>query len=156
MKTQRLIAIKKIIQQYKIASQEELLEKLKNIGLEYTQATLSRDLKTLRIIKFPDDDGTYIYALRDVLATDKKTKVKAAIALNGFISIAFSNNLGVIKTLSGHAAVVSSTIDAAKIYEIIGTVAGDDTIILVPRDGVTKPDLMNALKVHFPELADKL
>ena len=90
MKTQRLIAIKKIIQQYKIASQEELLEKLKNIGLEYTQATLSRDLKTLRIIKFPDDDGTYIYALRDVLATDKKAKVKTAIALNGFISIAFS------------------------------------------------------------------
>jgi transcriptional regulator of arginine metabolism len=155
MKTQRLIAIKKIIQQHKIASQEELLEKLKKKGFDYTQATLSRDLKTLRIIKHPDEDGNYIYALRDIMGSEKRPKVKASVALNGFISIAFSNNLGVIKTLSSHAAVIASIIDSASIYEIVGTVAGDDTIIIVPREGVKKADLANALKVNFPELKDK-
>ncbi len=156
MKTQRLIAIKKIIQLHKIASQEELLEKLKKKGFDYTQATLSRDLKTLRIIKHPDEEGNYVYSLRDIMGSEKRPKVKPAIALNGFISIAFSNNLGVIKTISGHAAVIASTIDSVKIYEIIGTVAGDDTIIIVPREGAKKVDIANALKVNFPELKDKL
>lgn len=156
MKTQRLIAIKKIIKQYKIASQEELLEKLKKKGFDYTQATLSRDLKTLRIIKHPDEDGNYIYALRDVMmGSEKRPKVTAPITLNGFVTIAFSNNLGVIKTLPSHAAVVASMIDAANIYEIIGTVAGDDTILVIPREGAKKADLANAFKVNFPELKDK-
>jgi len=155
MKTQRLIAIKKIIKQHKIFSQEELLEKLKKKGFDYTQATLSRDLKTLRIIKHPDENGNYIYTLREIMASEKKPKVNSEIALNGFISIGFSNNLAVIKTFSGHAAVISSTIDAANIYEIIGTVAGDDTIIIVPREGAKKADLINALKVNFPELKGK-
>jgi transcriptional regulator of arginine metabolism len=157
MKTQRLIAIKKIIQQHKIASQEELLEKLKKKGFDYTQATLSRDLKTLRIIKHPDEGGNYVYALRDAyMASDKRPKAKTSMVLNGFESIAFSNNFAVIKTAISHAAVVATVIDSVNIYEIIGTVAGDDTILVIPREGVKKADIINAFKINFPELKDKL
>jgi len=157
MKTQRLIAIKKIIQQYKISSQEELLEKLKKKGFDYTQATLSRDLKTLKIIKHPDENGDYIYALRDLfMKTNRKQKTALPDTLTGYISIAFSNNLCVIKTMISHAAVVASVIDAANIYEIIGTIAGDDTILVIPREGVKKADLINILKVNFPDIKDKI
>lgn len=154
-KTQRLIFIKKIIQKQKISSQEELLEKLKKQGFDYTQATLSRDLKYLKVIKVPDESGDYIYALQENRMIKNKEEM-LSLPLKGFLSIEFSNQLGVIKTISGYATGIASTIDSTAIYEILGTVAGDDTIIVIPREGARKNDIVNALLMNFPEVKDKL
>ena len=154
-KTQRLIFIKKVIQKQKIYSQEELLEKLKKQGFNYTQATLSRDLKYLKVIKVPDEEGEYIYSLQEKMTFKNKTK-SVSLSLEGFISITFSNHIGVIKTNSGYATGIASTIDRAAIYEVLGTVAGDDTIIVIPREGAKKSDILNSLIFNFPDLKNKL
>ena len=153
-KTKRIIVIKQLIQQYKISSQEDLLEKLKKEGFEYTQATLSRDLNFLKTIKVPDENGNYIYSLPENGNSLKNENNR--LPLKGFISIEFSNQLAVIKTNSGYATGIASTIDSANIFEILGTVAGDDTIIVIPREGVKKSDVVNSLISNFSELEDKL
>ncbi len=153
-RTERLLTIKELITNHKISSQEELLTWLKKKGLKYTQATLSRDLKFLKVSKIADKNKGYIYELPDYHQVSNE--VAETYAAQGFVSIQFANKLGVMKTLPGYASSIASLIDKAESFEIIGTIAGDDTILIIPHDNVTVKDVINALILIIPELKNKI
>lgn len=149
-RTQRILAIRRIIGKEAITNQEELLSILKREGYDVTQATLSRDLKFLEAGKIPDKEKGYIYVLpREMQQNDRKAGL-GNFPLNGFISMEFARDLAVIKTHPGYAQSIAAAIDDMDAYEIIGTIAGDDTILLIPRDDVGKEDIRNALALLFP------
>lgn len=153
-RTERLLAIKKLIAENKVSSQDELLVLLEKKGLIYTQATLSRDLKFLKVNKISDNEKGYIYELPDQHTSANVTA--EAYAAQGFVSIQFANNLGIIKTLPGYANSIASLIDKTNPFEIAGTIAGDDTILIIPHDNVSENDVINALILIIPELKDKI
>ncbi len=154
-KTTRLLAIKKIISSEKIGRQEELLTKLKEEGFIITQATLSRDLKNLQASRFPDPEMGYIYVLTPPTdqSKDKNSPGQDKMLLAGFLSIGFSSNLAVIRTLPGYAHGIAIMIDKHNRHEILGTVAGDDTVLVIPAEGATRMDIINALSVMEPKLS---
>ncbi len=154
-RTERLLTIKEIIANYKVSSQEELLSMLQSKGLNYTQATLSRDLKFLKVNKISDPEKGYIYELPDHHATPGQ-EVAESYAAQGFVSIQFANHLGVIKTHPGYASSIASLIDNSAPFEIVGTIAGDDTILIIPHDNVSEKDVINALVLIIPELRSKI
>jgi transcriptional regulator of arginine metabolism len=159
LKTKRLLAIKKIISSMKIGTQEELLDILANKGYHLTQATLSRDLKFLKIGKVSDIKKGYIYFLPDSLENGKTKSGNISndnFPINGFISMKFSNNLGVIRTKAGYASSIASFIDIRAPYEILGTIAGDDTILVIPVEGIKAKDVKNALLMIIPELEGRI
>ena len=149
-RTQRLLAIRNIINQESISTQEELMSMLKTEGFELTQATLSRDLKFVRAGKIPDHKIGYIYVLQGTENTEQVRTAIEKFPLNGFISIEFANHLGVMKVLPGYAGSIASTIDNIDPWEILGTIAGDDTILLIPRDGISSDDVLNVLDKIIP------
>lgn len=151
-KTKRLISIRKMIESDRISSQEELLRKLKAIGLDATQSTLSRDLKSLKVGKVPDEEKGYIYVVPGNLQTSQKEDKVAAILTDSIVSIEFSANMAVLKTLPGYANAVTVLIDNENYFEILGTVAGDDTIIIIMREGISRQELVNALTTIHPEM----
>ena len=157
-KTKRLLEIRKIISSMKVGTQEELLNILSDKGFSLTQATLSRDLKFLKVGKIANPQKGYVYFLpesnnnsRTNAATDKNN-----FPINGFISIKFSNNLCVIRTKAGYASGIASLIDANAPYEVLGTIAGDDTILLIPVEGVTQEDVKNSIIMIIPDLEGKI
>ena len=157
MKTQRLIAIKQIVSEKKISSQDELLTLLNNQGYQITQATLSRDLKYLKVAKVPDSEVGYRY----VVPENGQKNPEEQLTLEGFpmnriSSIEFSGQMAVIKTRPGFANSIASVIDSYGIFEVLGTIAGDDTILLINRDGVSKTDVINALDLIIPGLKSKI
>jgi transcriptional regulator of arginine metabolism len=157
-KTKRLLAIRKIIGSTKVGTQEDLLNILSEKGFDLTQATLSRDLKFLKVGKIANPQKGYIYFLPES-ANSSRSNTSAGkdnFPVNGFISIKFSNNLGVIRTKAGYASGIASLIDANAPYEVLGTIAGDDTILLIPVDGVSQEDVKNAIIMIMPELEGKI
>ncbi len=149
-RTRRLAAIRDIIARTAADSQETLLRLLRREGFAATQATLSRDLTFLGIAKVPRPGGGYTWAL-----PAQGTRAAPAGSLvqdfaRGFQSLEFSGSFGLIKTLPGHAASVASALDGLGIEAVLGTVAGDDTILVVPRDGVTRAALRKALRARLP------
>jgi transcriptional regulator of arginine metabolism len=152
-KVKRLLEIKKIIGQEKISSQDELLEKLAERGLNYTQATLSRDLKFLKVGKIVDDQKGSVYVLPESHRYGEAAPVSKELPVNGYQSLEFSNNMAVIKTLPGYANGIAYAIDNLKAYEILGTIAGDDTILIIPREEVPRSDLRNILSLIIPEIS---
>jgi transcriptional regulator of arginine metabolism len=153
-RTERLLAIKNLIVNNKVSSQEELLALLQEQGLHYTQATLSRDLKFLKVNKISDPEKGYIYELPD--QHGGISDLAESYAAQGFSSIQFANHLGVIKTMPGYAPSLAALIDRADPFEIVGTIAGDDTILIIPHDNVSERDVINSLVLIIPELKDKL
>lgn len=143
--------IRRLIANMNISSQEQLMKLLVKKGYELTQATLSRDLKYLRVAKMPDGSEGYVYILPDKdQAVDEPELAQAAFGV--LVSIDFAQGLAILKTLPGHAGSIAYNIDHLNAYEIGGTIAGDDTILLIPRDGVSKSDLINMLKMRMPGL----
>lgn len=154
-KSNRLDAIKIIISSKEIGSQEELLQELSREGFSLTQATLSRDLKQLKVAKAASMNGNYVYVLPNNTMYKRMTESHTAAELlqhNGFISIEFSGNLAVIKTRPGYASSLAYDIDNKDLHEIIGTIAGDDTIMLVLREGVSKAVARHALSYVIPNI----
>ena len=145
---ERLMAIRRLINGINISSQEELLSLLEEQGFSMTQATLSRDLKHLRVAKMPDSEKGYIYMLteRQLNAPTENND----IPITGFVSIDFAQGMGIMKTMPGHASSIAYALDNLNTYEIAGTIAGDDTILIIPRDGVSKSDLVKLLKTRVP------
>jgi transcriptional regulator of arginine metabolism len=130
MKSQRHFAIMYIISKERIVTQEELCEALKLRGFDVTQATVSRDIKELQLIKIPDLEG-YRYSLPDNTALKNSYERMKRIFQDSVVNIDHSENIVVIKTLPGAAQSVASMIDTSGLNRIIGTVAGDDTILVV-------------------------
>ncbi len=155
VKAQRLAAIKNIINSQKVSSQEELLTLLEKDGFLTTQATLSRDLKFLKVAKVPHSDLGYIYELPQSNAKPVEN-VQEDFPLSGIETIDFTGNLAVIKTRPGFANSIASVIDSQDPYEILGTIAGDDTILLINREGVSKGHILEVLSLFIPGLKDKL
>jgi transcriptional regulator of arginine metabolism len=153
-RTQRLLAIRKIIENKKVSSQEELLEMLVKDGFQVTQATLSRDLKVIRAGKIADASRGYIYFLPTHETEQANLLSGDNFPLNGFVSIEFAWHLGVIRTLPGYASSIASAIDNMGAFQIIGTIAGDDTILIIPREEVKKEDVINVLSGILPEIAE--
>lgn len=142
MKYNRHAKILEIIEQNIINTQEELAEKLKAAGMDVTQATVSRDIKELRLVKVLTEDGYYRYA--PITQTDSILSNKLlTIFSESFISSDYANNIAVVKTLPGMAQAAASAIDALKWSEIIGTIAGDDTIMIVCRAERIAEELVN-------------
>lgn len=154
-RTTRLLAIKNIVSNNKVSSQEELLSMLEKRGLNFTQATLSRDLKFLKVNKIADAEKGYIYELPDQHNNGENNAAESHAA-QGFVSIQFANNLGIIKTMPGYASSIASLIDRTDPFEIVGTIAGDDTILIIPHNNVTENDVINTLVLIIPELKDKI
>ncbi len=146
----RLAAIRRLIGAGKVDSQETLIELLGREGYSVTQATLSWDLKALGIGKVPNASGGYTYTLPEGEARPARDAAFVQDFLRGYVSLEFSGSLGLIKTLPGHAGSVASALDNLRIRELLGTVAGDDTILVVPRGGVSRPRVLSALRSRIP------
>ena len=155
IKNSRLEALRMIISSQEMGSQEELLQALKQEGYVVTQATLSRDLKQLKVAKAATMRGNYVYVLpNDTMYKRVSTplRVKEMMQVPGFLSINFSGNMGIIKTRPGYASSIAYNIDNNHIEEIIGTIAGDDTIFIVIKQGVTKEEVISALSEVVPNM----
>ena len=139
-------AILDIIQAGPVFSQEELAARLREEGIASTQATLSRDLKALRISKVPGE-GYVVPSRGRSLSADFSA---------GILRIQFSGNLGVIRTRPGLANAVAVLIDNQMVFPVIGTIAGDDTILLIVREGSSADDVLDALTPLFPEIKNRL
>ncbi|MCM1005760.1 MAG: hypothetical protein NC402_05620 [Prevotella sp.] len=137
----RVELIVDLIRNHSISSQEELSRLLGENGFHVTQATLSRDLKMLKNTKVPTDRGTYMYMLPDNNMVKDKMLSSGQTDINnhyqaGFISLEFSGNIAVIKTRNGYASGLAYDMDMSRVPEIVGTLAGTDTIMVVLRDGI--------------------
>ena len=159
-KVERFELIKKIISGEVITNQDDLLVRLHSNGMQVTQATLSRDLKSLQVIKVSDAKFGYIYRLPSYEILHPQEREGHPSRMNfladGVEGIEFSGNLGVIKTLPGFAPSTALAIDESGCPEILGTIAGDDTILIVMRDGVGRNDVIRALVSVMPNLENKL
>ena len=152
-KTARLLAIEKIIGEEIISTQEELIKKLRGAGIECTQATLSRNLRQLGVSRVPDGAGAYRYSMPGSTVTSA-----APFRLNivpVIRDIVEAQGLMVIKTLPGNASNTAFYIDGAGRYEIAGTIAGDDTILVIPRDGITRGQLHACLEIILPGIHEQ-
>lgn len=157
-KNSRLDSIKMIISSKEIGNQEELLQELANEGFQLTQATLSRDLKQLKVAKAASMNGNYVYVLPNNTMYKRMAgsqSISDMLRYNGFISIEFSENIAVIKTRPGYASSLAYDIDNHNFSEIIGTIAGDDTIMLVVREGCSRTHVLQALGQVIPNINNK-
>jgi len=136
--------IHSILHAEKIHSQEELLVRLEKEGIEVTQATLSRDMKFLGVARVPDAGGDYVYSVDPPVEAAPDPYVRDDMRRQ-IVSIDFSANLAVIKTKMGHAPGIAFGIDQLKIRDVIGTVGGDDTLLVVLREGADKSYFLKEL-----------
>jgi transcriptional regulator of arginine metabolism len=142
MKSERHARILQIIQKHGVETQEELAERLNGMGINVTQATVSRDIKELRLIKTPSGDGRYIYALPHDKSVIDIAKRAERIFRDSVISLDYSENLILIKTLTGNAHAVAAIVDEMNWEGIIGTIAGDDTFMVIVRPKELVPSLL--------------
>jgi transcriptional regulator of arginine metabolism len=143
VRKERLEVISRIIRTEKIRNQEELLKRLQESGFAATQATLSRDIKQLKLARVHDGKGAYVYQPGQATAP--------ASPLPGMpSSLEFSGNLAVIKTRPGYAMGIASDIDAGAPQEILATLAGDDTILIIPREGYSRENVARAIARFIP------
>ncbi|MBS4194609.1 transcriptional regulator AhrC/ArgR [Lederbergia citri] len=131
-KGQRHIKIRELIGTKEVETQDELVEYLKNDGYNVTQATVSRDIKELHLVKVPLPDGRYKYSLPADQRFNPLQKLRRALT-DSFVGIDFSQNLLVMKTLPGNAQAVGALIDHLDWSEIMGTICGDDTCLIICR-----------------------
>ncbi len=149
VKNSRMEALKMLISSMELGSQEEVLQALEKEGFKLTQATLSRDLKQLKVAKAASMNGKYVYVLPNDTMYKRITRPRTAMEMlqsSGFLSISFSGNMGVIKTRPGYASSIAYNIDNSESTNIIGTIAGDDTIFIVIKEGSDNEDVVDDLR----------
>lgn len=133
MKTERQTRILELVSKYEIETQEDMIERLRAEGYMVTQATVSRDLKELKLTKALTARGTYRYCTSGGRNHTGNVRINSAMA-DSILHVDYSGNNVVIKTYPGLAQAVASSIDAMNMHSILGCVAGDDTIIIVSRN----------------------
>lgn len=154
-KNDRLAALRLIITSNELSSQDEVMKALARQGIQATQSMVSRDMKQLKIAKAATADGKYVYVLPNETAYKRVHKPMPAIDLPpipGFKSIQFSGNMAVMRTRPGFASGIASNIDAAALPDILGTIAGDDTIFIVIREGALHVDVVDQLSAVIPDM----
>jgi transcriptional regulator of arginine metabolism len=150
----RLKSIRKIIREHKIDSQEHLLRHLEDEGFKVTQATLSRDLKLLKVGKQAVGSDGYFYSLPSEEMRRERERSYSIDFARGYVSIDFTGTLAVVRTLNGHADSVAIAIDNLNIDAVLGTVAGDDTVFVALREEISREDFLEDLRARVPEFED--
>ena len=145
MKVSRHAKIIELIRQHDIETQEELAERLNDAGFKVTQATVSRDIRDLKLTKVAVDGSRQKYV---VLKPDEEGLNEKYIRIlrDGLVSMDMAQNILVIKTVAGMAMAVAAAIDAMKWKEVVGTIAGDDTIMCAIRSVDDTVELMNKIR----------
>ncbi len=141
MKVGRQAKIIELVGRYDIETQEELCDKLNAEGYDVTQATVSRDIRALKLTKVAGNDGRAVY--KTVPGNTDFSQKYLNILKNGFISMDMAQNILVIKTVTGMAMAVATTIDAMAFNGVLGCIAGDDTIMVAVR---TVDDCLDVMK----------
>ena len=152
-KVERLNLIRRIVGEELIGSQEDLIKRLADYGIQATQSTLSRDFKEINISKMPHHEKGYIYVLSEKLGSEIVANV--ANIGDAVLDIKFSHNIAVLATKSGYASAISVIIDSRKIKDIIGSIAGDNNIILILREGAAHEDVLLQMQHIFPTLKNQ-
>ena len=158
VKNSRLDAIRLILSTQDISSQDELLKELAKEGFKLTQATLSRDLHQLRVVKTVMAEGRYKYVLprqhkyRHDEGGNDIHPVTPQQEVNGFLSIKFSGNIAVIRTKPSYAGTLAYHIDNNDFPEILGTIAGDDTVMLIIAEDATRGAVLRVLRNVIPNI----
>lgn len=145
MKSSRHSKILEIISEYPIETQDELLSRLKTEGYKVTQATISRDIKDLRLVKTLGSDGKYRYTGAQASSSEIRSNFDQ-LFLSSVVSMDLAQNIVVIKTLSGMANAVCAALDSTGNSAIVGTIAGDDTIFVACRTDEHARSLVSTLK----------
>lgn len=144
MKNKRQKKILELIVHYEIGTQEELMEKLREAGFDVTQATVSRDIREMKLTKVETHGKLHYVAFRE---TDDDMKEKyERVFRDGFVSMDNAVNILVIKTISGMAMAVAAALDSMDFKEIVGSIAGDDTIMCAVRSLQDTVNLMDKLR----------
>ncbi len=144
MKSERHALILNLIETMNVETQEDLAELLKARGVSVTQATVSRDIKELRLIKVLSENGSYKYATVDKAEAGMKERF-IRIFSDSVISITPSANLIILKTLAGSANAAAEAVDSMHWNDIVGSIAGDNTIFLAAKDEKAVPELVKRL-----------
>lgn len=142
-KSQRHTAIRKIVQEHRVGSQEQLRELLVARNFDVTQATLSRDIRELRLAKMPNPEGGSHYTLP---ADEEQRPPLARLLPALFIGCEGTGNLLVVKTLAGGAQAVSEALDWEEWPEVLGTLGGDDTILVILRESIHLPLIQHRIE----------
>ena len=132
MKVNRHAKIIELINKYHIETQEELADYLNQEGFTVTQATVSRDIRDLKLTKIPSENGKQRYALHQTSGSGMSEKY-IRVLKDGYVSMDMAQNILVIKTVAGMAMAVAAALDAMKWNEVVGCIAGDDTILCATR-----------------------
>ena len=155
-KKDRLAALRLVILSNELSSQEEVIQAMSRQGIAVTQTTLSRDMKQLKVAKAADSEGRYVYALPEEASYRRmhrpEPQAHNLLPSPGYKSIQFSGNMGVIKTHPGFASSIASNIDQVAPRDVIGTIAGDDTIFIVLREGAKHLDVVDQLSAIIPDM----
>ncbi|MBP3236993.1 MAG: hypothetical protein J6M61_08390 [Bacteroidales bacterium] len=150
VKKERHLAIKNLIRGNRVSNQDELASLLKKQGIYAAQATLSRDITELHISKVHDANGT-IYRLPENEYADNILS-GTSVLTSSIVSLEFSGSLAIMKTLPGHANMIASIIDGAAFKSVISTIAGDDTILIIVREGNAREAVIEELGKMFEGL----
>lgn len=145
MKIKRHDKIRELISKYDVETQEELAERLNIEGFNVTQATVSRDIRELKLTKMPNGKGKQCYTLLKKEEDEMKDKY-VRIFCDGFISMDMAQNLLVIKTVSGLAMAVAAALDGLHFSQVVGCIAGDDTIMCAVRSVEDTVELMKEIQ----------
>ena len=154
-KKERLQLIVNLIKKNCIGSQNELAEILEKNGCKVTQATLSRDLKAMKITKVATNDGVYMYIIPDNNDLQDQLLMSGRNSLTvqqqvGFVSIAFSGQIAVIKTRNGYALGLAYDIDMSRSDEVLGTIAGADTVFAILREDLSHEQALQFFSRFVP------
>ncbi len=151
----RLAALRLVILNNQLASHEEVMQALARQNIEVTQPTVSRDLRYLQVAKATNSDGKQYYVLpneNDYRRQHRPEPKKDLPLVTGFESIQFSGNMAVMRTRPGFASSIASNIDAAALPDVLGTLAGDDTIFIVIREGASHLNIIDELSAVLPDM----
>ncbi len=145
MKKKRHEAIIRLIDRHCLSTQTELLEMLRAEGFDTTQATISRDIKALRLIKTPTGDGEYkyVYVQKD---SEDYTQKYYSILSHSVVSVNFAGNMAVVKCYTGMAQAACTAVDNIVMDKIVGTLAGDDTIFVLCKDEASAAELKKRIE----------
>ncbi|MDB5056262.1 MAG: arginine repressor ArgR [Bacilli bacterium] len=144
MKGQRHIKIREILANQEVETQDDLVNALRNAGFQVTQATVSRDIKDLHLIKTPLDNGSYKYSLPSEQRFNPQLRLKRALT-DHFSSIDYAENLVVLKCMPGTANAIGSIMDNMEWNEVMGTICGDDTILIICRTKEHSTSVVNQI-----------
>jgi transcriptional regulator of arginine metabolism len=147
-KYERQGAILRLVEERRLSTQEEVAEALRGEGFEAVQATVSRDIAQLGLVKVRDEAGRLVYALPGGADLDRLSALTSALR-RWAISLTPSGNLLVIATPSGYANALAQAVDEARLPDVIGTIAGDNTIALIAREGVAATQIESELRHHL-------